>query len=84
MTATAIEHDRYIPVSLATIMPLKATNFPLFIRDESSTPYQLYCDPNYPLEAEDLQRLIDHGVNNQLLLDRAVVDLCQAMVAMKS
>ncbi|MCH7751381.1 MAG: HD domain-containing protein, partial [Planctomycetes bacterium] len=62
MTTTTAEIDQYIPVSLATICPSEATNFPLFIRDYPDSPIQLYRDADYPFEAEDLQRLIDRGV----------------------
>jgi HD-GYP domain-containing protein (c-di-GMP phosphodiesterase class II) len=60
MTATEIE--RYVPVSLATISPSEAANFPLFVRQDPDSPIRLYRDANYPCDAEDFQRLIDHGV----------------------
>ena len=63
-TTTATEIDRYIPVSLATFDPSEAANFPLFIRDNPDTPIHLYRDANYPFEPEDLQRLIDRGVQH--------------------
>ncbi len=62
MTTTATEIERFIPVSLATICPSEATNFPLFVRDNPDTPIHLYRDADCPLEATDLQRLLDRGV----------------------
>jgi HD-GYP domain-containing protein (c-di-GMP phosphodiesterase class II) len=59
---TATEIERYIPVSLATICPSDATNFPLFIRDNPDAPIRLYRDANYSCDAEDFQRLIDRDV----------------------
>ena len=64
MAMATAEIDQYIPVSLATICPSEVTNFPLFIRDNPETPIQLYRDADYPFEAEDLQRLNDHGMKN--------------------
>jgi HD-GYP domain-containing protein (c-di-GMP phosphodiesterase class II) len=62
MTISATEIEQYIPVSLATISPSEATNFPLFIREDPDTPIHLYRDADYPFEAKDIQRLIDRGV----------------------
>jgi HD-GYP domain-containing protein (c-di-GMP phosphodiesterase class II) len=62
MSAGAIETGQFIPISPATIRPSSVTGFPLYIRKNSQTPIELYRGADYPLQREDLERLMKRGV----------------------
>jgi HD-GYP domain-containing protein (c-di-GMP phosphodiesterase class II) len=63
MTTVATEIERYFPISLATICPSEAANFPLFIREDPNAHIDLYRDAHYQFEPKDIELLVDSGVH---------------------
>ena len=65
-TATAFvrSQQQFLPISLATLHPASVTNFSLYIQESPELPIRLYRGPDYPVEEEDVDRLIERGVKN--------------------
>lgn len=62
MTIQSADLDRFISISLATICPSRAADFPLFIWDNPEEPLRLYREANVPFDSEELHQLADRGV----------------------
>src|SRR5687767_7878309 len=63
-TVTAKCEQQFLPISLATLHPSSVTNFSLYIQENSELPIRLYRGPDYPVDEEDVERLIERGVAN--------------------
>lgn len=63
-TATAKHDQQYLPISLATLRPSSLTHFSLFIQESTALPIRLYRGAHYPVEENDVQRLLERGVKN--------------------
>lgn len=63
-TATAKSDQLFVPISLATLLPASLPQFPLYIREADDQPPRLYRDAGYPVDKQDLARLVERGVKH--------------------
>jgi len=59
---------KYIPVSVATLLPAEAAGIRLYQRDASENRFVLYCAEDYPLHEDDLGHLRERGIK-QLFIE---------------
>jgi HD-GYP domain-containing protein (c-di-GMP phosphodiesterase class II) len=66
-TATANEAagcQQFLPISLATLHPASVTSFALYIQESPELPIRLYRGADYPVDEDDVERLIERGVTH--------------------
>ena len=62
MKTSAGELSSFVPIAVATLRPSQYTDFALYIRGPDEADVRLYRQAHYPLQQEDLERLMERGI----------------------
>jgi response regulator RpfG family c-di-GMP phosphodiesterase len=67
----------FLPVAINTFVPTPRLEFDLFIRPERAGPVVMFRERRYPLEATDLDRLAETGVDTLYIPSASHVAYCR-------